>query len=150
MARILIVFLIPVAVAGCTGLNRRHDNTYRMPHTVEELPYETAVDAVVRRLESEETRKKLGVDSRLRVLAIELPKMPQDAVDRYVAGHVFVRFTIAESGSVESPEIASSPDEALSECVLKAMRAWRFSPVTKGGEIVSLKTDTRFTFRFPS
>lgn len=149
MTRILVVFLISVAAAGCTGLNRQIGNTYRMAHTMDELPYEAAVNAMARTIESERTRKKLALDARLRVLAIELPAIPQDAVDRYVTGQVFVRFTIAQTGMVESPQIVSSPDEALSESVLKAMRAWRFSPATRGGEIVRVETDIRFNFQLP-
>jgi TonB family protein len=147
--RILIVILISVAAAGCASRNHQAGDTYRLPHTMEELPYETAINAMARMIESEKTRKRLGLDARLRVLAIELPAMPQDAIDRYVEGSVFVKFTITQAGTVESVEVVSSPDQALSESTLKAIQAWRFSPATRGGEIVSVKADIQFAFQLP-
>ena len=75
--------------------------------------------------------------------------MPQDAIDRYVEGPVVVKFTITQAGTVDSVEIVSSPDQALSESALKAIRTWQFSPATRGGEIVSVKTDIRISFRLP-
>ena len=149
MHRILIVFLISIAAAGCASRDRQTGDTYRLAHTMEELPYETAVKAMARMIESEKTRKGLGLDARLRVLAIELPAMPQDAIDRYVEGPVVVKFTITQAGTMDSVEIVSSPDQALSESALKAIRTWRFSPATRGGEIVSVKTDIRISFRLP-
>ncbi len=55
------------------------------------------------------------------------------------SGTVFVRFVVDETGRVTEPEVVRSPNSALSEAALKAVRESHFEPGTQRGRAVKVR-----------
>jgi len=76
-----------------------------------------------------------------------LPQMPESARRKGTSGWVEVVFTVNEKGDVSEAEVRnSSPEEVFDEAALKAVRAWKFEPATRGGVPVSTRTMIRLKF----
>jgi protein TonB len=63
-------------------------------------------------------------------------------------GTVLLRVTIGTNGRVEAVEIEeSSGFPRLDQAALKAIRAWRFAPATRGGQAVASWVTVPVTFQ---
>ena len=77
----------------------------------------------------------------------EFPDYPRELLRQRVQGVVEVLFLVDEAGRVEQASIITSPQPALSEVSLAAIRKWRFKPITKDGVAVKRTFRQRFPFR---
>lgn len=75
---------------------------------------------------------------------------PQVAKDAGIEGQVIVQFIVNEAGRVEDPVVLRSPDDALSEAALAAVRESRFEPGRTDGEAVKVRFAVPITFRLPA
>ncbi len=74
------------------------------------------------------------------------PEYPDDVRSRGIEGNVVLRAIISIEGTVLSLTSVSSPDPALTEAALKAVREWRYEPSLLNGEPV--ETATTITVNF--
>ena len=76
------------------------------------------------------------------------PDYPRRARRRGQQGSVLIEFDILEDGRISNPRIAeSSGIPSLDEAALRAIRAWKFLPATRGGRPVKATQKIRFTFK---
>ena len=72
---------------------------------------------------------------------------PEAARKRGVEGWVELVFTVTPKGTVEDVEVRnSSPAEVFDDAALRAIRQWRFEPVTRNGEAVTQRAMVRLRF----
>jgi len=69
----------------------------------------------------------------------ERPVMPVDLVRRYSGRLVIAYAVVTPEGKMEQLSIKQSPDPALNEIVLSALRKWTFRPGRRNGEVTSAK-----------
>ena len=75
------------------------------------------------------------------------PVYPEAARKRGVEGWVELAFTVQPNGSVDDVEVRNaSPAEIFDEAAVRAIRQWRFEPVTRNGEKVSQRALVRLRF----
>lgn len=87
------------------------------------------------------------LDSPPRPLVRIRPLYPFRARERGLEGFVRLLFIVASDGSVGEVEILhSEPEDVFDRAARAAIRRWRFSPGTKGGQPVA--TRVRITMRF--
>ncbi len=68
-----------------------------------------------------------------------------------IQGIVFVQFVVSEDGTTRDIEVArSADDDALDAAAVAAVRAARFRPGMKDGEIVAVKYILPIHFLLPS
>ena len=75
---------------------------------------------------------------------------PQVAKDAGIEGQVVVQFVVNEEGQVQDAVVLRSPDAALSEAALAAVRASTFEPGMVDGEPVKVRFAVPVTFRLPA
>lgn len=75
------------------------------------------------------------------------PTMPRQAIARNVQGEVAAELAVESDGTVSSVKILRSPDEALSQAVIEAMRRWTFSPFVVHGVAKQFKVMQTYSFR---
>ena len=51
----------------------------------------------------------------------------------YIGDTVDIEFTVSSTGKTSSFSVVSSPDIALGDAVLQAVREWQFAPAQRGG-----------------
>jgi TonB family protein len=69
----------------------------------------------------------------------ERPVMPADLVRKYFGRLVIAYAVVTPEGKMEQLSIKQSPDPALNESVLSALRNWTFRPGRRNGEVISAK-----------
>jgi protein TonB len=75
------------------------------------------------------------------------PEYPMRALNRGTEGHVLVRFTVTETGSVADPEVLrSDPPGVFERAAIRAVLRWKFQPQLVDGKPVSVITYTRLVF----
>jgi TonB family protein len=74
------------------------------------------------------------------------PEYPEDVRSRGIEGNVVLRAVISLKGTILSLTSVSSPDPALTEAALKAVREWRYEPSLLNGE--PIETVTAITVNF--
>lgn len=74
------------------------------------------------------------------------PDYPEDVRSRGIEGNVVLRAVISMEGTILSLTSVSSPDPALTEAALKAVREWRYEPSLMNGE--PIETATAITVNF--
>ena len=75
---------------------------------------------------------------------------PQSARDAGIEGRVVVQFIVNEEGQVEDARAVQSPNDALSEAALEAIRGSAFEPGRVDGEPVKVRFAVPVTFRLPA
>jgi TonB family protein len=75
------------------------------------------------------------------------PEYPKDARDRNVEGAVLLQAVILMDGSIGGLQVFSSPDPALSEAAMRAVREWRYQPTLLNGQPVEVITTVTVNFR---
>jgi TonB family protein len=75
------------------------------------------------------------------------PQYPREARDRNAEGTVLLQAVVLMDGSVGGLRVFSSPDPALSEAALAAVREWRYQPTLLNGQPVEVVTTVTVNFR---
>lgn len=87
-----------------------------------------------------------GDEVKPRPVSTVQPRIPTTAKKQGLRGTVKVQFTVDAQGRVQNPSIISTPNPALNEPTLNAIKQWRFEPGTRGGKRVPFKMMQPFTF----
>ena len=75
------------------------------------------------------------------------PVYPESARKRGVEGWVELAFTVTTNGTVEDIEVRNaSPAEVFDQAAIRALRGWRFQPVTRNGEKIAQRAMVRLKF----
>ncbi|MET0534457.1 MAG: TonB family protein [Steroidobacter sp.] len=75
------------------------------------------------------------------------PVYPDAARKRGIEGWVELAFTVQTNGSVDSVEVRNaSPAEVFDDAAMRAVRQWRFEPVTRNGERIEQRAMVRLKF----
>ncbi|MCI0671869.1 MAG: TonB family protein [Myxococcaceae bacterium] len=91
------------------------------------------------------------VDQQPRVVEEKKPPYPPEALRAGIEGSVVLSITIDATGKVvEAKVVKGNLGYGLEEAALKAIRDFRFSPATKGGEPVSTTMNYTYTFLLDS
>jgi protein TonB len=88
-----------------------------------------------------------GLDSPAKVLSSRFPDYPQSLRNANVVGSVIVWFDVDTDGSVSNPVVLGSPPPELAALTLRAIMQWKFSPATKNGVPVRVRTGQTFVFK---
>lgn len=73
-------------------------------------------------------------------------KYPTLARRKSIEGKVVASFVVLEDGTVTDVKAVSGPPE-LCESVLRAVRAWRFTPAHQGGKPIRYSVTRTIVFR---
>src|SRR5262245_50180299 len=73
-------------------------------------------------------------------------KYPAAANEEDVSGVVVLRVVIDEKGRPRDMVVVSSPDDRLTKAAKDALRSYRYSPATRGGELVAVWIKEEFPF----
>jgi len=76
-----------------------------------------------------------------------LPEYPEEARAKGIEGNVELRAVISVEGNPLSLNVISSPDPALSDAALKAVRQWRYKPTLLNGVPAEVVTDITVRFQ---
>lgn len=87
-----------------------------------------------------------GDEVKPRPLSTVQPRIPTAAKKLGLRGTVKVQFTVDAQGRVQNPSVISTPNPALNEPTLNAIKQWRFEPGTRGGKRVPFKMMQPFTY----
>lgn len=81
--------------------------------------------------------------------ALEMPRpiYPAEAESAGLQGTVSLRAVITTSGGISGLSVISSPDPALSEAAMEAVRQWRYQPTLLNGQPVEVVTTISVSFR---
>lgn len=72
---------------------------------------------------------------------------PESARKRRIEGWVELAFTILPNGNVEAVEVQNaSPSEVFDDAAIRAVRQWRYEPVTRNGQPVPQRAMVRVKF----
>jgi TonB family protein len=72
---------------------------------------------------------------------------PESARKRRIEGWVELAFTIQTNGSVEDVEVQNaSPSDVFDDAAIRAVRQWRYEPVTRNGAAVPQRAMVRVKF----
>ena len=74
------------------------------------------------------------------------PEYPEEARAKGIEGAVVLEAVISMEGSPLNLYVLSSPDLALSEAAMKAVRRWRYKPTLLNGEPVEVVTNITVQF----
>jgi TonB family protein len=75
------------------------------------------------------------------------PVYPESARKRGIEGWVELAFTVTPNGTVEDIEVRNaSPAEVFDQAAIRALRGWRFQPVTRNGEKIAQRAMVRLKF----
>ena len=74
------------------------------------------------------------------------PEYPLASKKRGTQGLAVVVVEIDEDGNVTSVEVAEAPDEEIGQSVVRAVKQWKFSPVTAEGKPIKLRGKLTFYF----
>jgi TonB family protein len=87
-----------------------------------------------------------NLDGPITPLAIPPPDYPEHLQMRGIQGIVEIVFLVNEDGRTESAVVERSVHPGLDAECLKAIRRWRFAPMTSGGKPVKVRMLQRFPF----
>jgi len=75
-----------------------------------------------------------------------VPKYTEAACAVHWRGAILAKIGIDEAGTPQSIALMNSPGFGIDQAVSDALRAWRFSPATKGGQPVPTSSIIEFDF----
>ncbi len=88
----------------------------------------------------------MGDEVKPRPISTVQPRVPANLRKAGLRGTVKVQFTVDANGRVQNPSIVSTPNAALNQPTLEAIKQWRFEPGTRGGKRVPMKTMQPFNY----
>ncbi|AMN48241.1 hypothetical protein ACG33_14270 [Steroidobacter denitrificans] len=78
------------------------------------------------------------------------PIYPESALKRGIEGWIELTFTVTPNGSVNDIEVRNaSPAGVFDDAAIRAVRSWRFVPVTHNGEKIAQRAMVRLRFALP-
>lgn len=78
------------------------------------------------------------------------PVYPELAMKRGIEGWIELAFTVRPNGSVNDIEVRNaSPAGVFDDAAIRAVRGWRFEPVTRNGEKIAQRAMVRLRFALP-
>lgn len=92
------------------------------------------------------TGKVAELNLRNRVIAMEQPIFPPEAVAQGKGGVAVAEIEVDESGSVDRVTIVESPAPSIEESVKRAVRLWRFQPFEIFGKPARFTSKLTFYF----
>jgi protein TonB len=145
--------VIAFCFVGCSTHQR--EATYAaIPAGVERLPltgYQRIATGTAE--EAAATYKSLAaaievefLDGPIIPISVALPGYPEELQRQRIYGIVEVAFVVGEDGTVQGAVIERSVHPRLDAECLRAVRKWRFAPMTSGGKPVKVKMLQRFPF----
>jgi TonB family protein len=78
-----------------------------------------------------------GPDSDYFLVARTPPEYPSAAIERGIEGHVQLKFTVTQDGSVTDIEIVEASDPLFGPAAVAALAKWRYLPRVAGGRRVT-------------
>jgi TonB family protein len=75
------------------------------------------------------------------------PEYPRESFRAGREGYVVATRTVEIDGSVSAVDIAEASDEPMGVAVARALKGWRFKPITIGAN-QPVRATSRFVFRF--
>jgi len=88
----------------------------------------------------------MGDEVKPRPVSTVQPRVPTNLRKAGLRGTVKVQFVVDTNGRVQNPSVVSTPNPALNEPTLDAIKQWRFEPGTRGGKRVPMKTMQPFNY----
>jgi protein TonB len=92
------------------------------------------------------TAFSMGDEVKPRPINTVQPRVPTNLRKAGLRGTVKVQFVVDTNGRVQNPSVISTPNPALNEPTLDAIKQWRFEPGTRGGKRVPMKTMQPFNY----
>jgi TonB family protein len=108
---------------------------------------ETSAENAIAQQKTITTAIPTDFDQPIVLLHSQMPEYPRDLQNAGVTGVVTVLFVVNEAGNVESVKVVESPDPRLSDACIKAIREWRFAPLTKDHKPTKAVFEQRIPFR---
>ena len=126
MRQVFATVICIAVIAGCAS-----KSSYRIgaSHEMSRADAERALPGRI----SSATAVVGNLDSPPTALHTALPAMPRDVIAKRTEGTVEAALLVDESGEVVEVTILKSPDPALSNAVLVALKQWQFAPMTASG-----------------
>ena len=88
----------------------------------------------------------MGDEVKPRPVSTVQPRVPANLRKAGLRGTVKVQFVVDANGRVQNPSVVSTPNPALNQPTLEAIKQWRFEPGTRGGKRVPMKTMQPFNY----
>jgi TonB family protein len=100
------------------------------------ISYTLSGCAGIKQAQTEKGVYKLGeLDTKPNALSAVMPKYPFEAAQQGIHGKVIVQFVLTREGIPKEPIVVeSSPEGVFDEAALEAVKQYKFSPGTIGGE----------------
>ena len=134
---------------GCTKVTYRFAEPSIEPKTIEEYKNYKAYsseEAIARFRDRISSDKPKELDGPIIPIDVTLPGYPHKMIYKGIEGIVEVYFLVDENGQVEEAQILKSAHPDLDAHCLKAIKKWRFKPMTSGGKPVKVKLFQRIVF----
>jgi protein TonB len=96
----------------------------------------------------DEPLPEAAVDGKARLLRGVAPAYPAQARAEGVEGTVDLELVVDAAGSLERARVVRGVGHGLDDAALAAVRAFRFTPATKGGHPVRARIGWSIAFRF--
>ena len=81
-----------------------------------------------------------------RIISKPNPIFPASARERHVQGTVVLHVIIGKQGTIRDLELVSTPDDALAESAMDAVRRWTYQPYLLNGKPTDV--DSRITVNY--
>lgn len=87
-------------------------------------------------------------EASLRSFAVSrvLPAFPGDAIAKRATGVGVARVEVDERGAVSRVDVLTAPTRSIEQAIERAVKQWRFSPVTLGGRPYRVSGKVTFYF----
>jgi len=116
-----------------------------MRRTILDEPVSWTVSFGVRQLDATSTDERVATVGGQQEVILpfpidkERPVMPAELVRRYPGRMVIAYAVVSAEGKMDQLSIKQSPDPALNELVLNALKKWTFRPARRNGQIIPAK-----------
>jgi TonB family protein len=77
------------------------------------------------------------------------PWYPDEAKEKHIQGKVVLSLLIDTDGTTSDIEVLSSPDQALTDSAIAAVKQWRYKPYELNGVPVSIRSEVEVNFQLP-
>ena len=130
---------------GVFGNEQVHTVYLDMRQTIQDEPVSWTVEFGVKQPEATAASERMATVGGQQEVILpfpiekERPVMPLDLVRKH-SGHLVIAYAVVTlEGKMDQLSIKQSPDPALNEIVLNALRKWTFRPARRNGEVIPAK-----------
>ena len=141
LKRLVISAGLALTLVGCVN-----KTTYGIGQFTELSSHDAAIAFVQRNMPAAD-RDGAKFDQPLQPLSLVMPPYPPQLFAEKLAGKAEVRFAIDIDGRVKDIVIVTQTNPAFGQAVLDAVRQWRFTPITVGGEPRRIVYQVPFLFK---